>query len=135
MEDSLQNGLTSYKKIRNVNQSFLDGYEVKKIAFFKTDNGNHKYVLQLNNDIPKSTVENYSLGFYAFVEKEHLSMNRKYLIWDTKPELMEIEGHKYIINEFRKPIKKMDSLIFFLYDRERYSGIIGDRIIIRNLAL
>lgn len=130
----LYHGLEGYDKFRQVNQEFIKGYGVEKIAFFH-EADQLQYVLMLSDIVSPKMVEQYSLGLHVYLDKNNKSEDQSFLVWDTKPRLQNIGDNKYIINGFKKPVKKMDSLVFFLYDRERYKGVTGNRIVIKNIEL
>lgn len=130
----LYHGLKGYDKFRYINEEFVKGYGVQKIAFFREAN-QLQYTLMLADDVTSEKVEQYSLGLQVYIDKKNLPDNQTYLIWDSKPKIQNIGDNKYIINGFQEPIKQIDSLIFFLYDRHQYQGGIGKRIVIKNIEL
>lgn len=130
-ETNLENGLIGYRKSRDINEEFIKNFEVKKIGFFKTKDGNIQYALLLNDNISSSDVQNFSLGAHAYKRNSH----NKFLVWDVKPRLKLYGKHKYIIEEFKEPLENLDSISFFLYDRDKYRNVIGNRIVIKNLGL
>ncbi len=130
----LYRGLEGYDKFRYINEEFVKSYGVQKIAFFQ-EAGQLQYVLKLADNVTLKTVENYSLGVRVYADQKYLSEDQKFLMWDTKPRIQEIGGYKYIINGFKKPIKEIDSLSFFLYDRERYQRVLGNVISIKKIKL
>ena len=135
MEPNLKNGLGSYRKIRHINEAFLEGYKIQKLAIFKTDSVNYNFVIQLNNDAIDDTVSKYSLGMVVFTDKKFLPPNNKYLIWGMQPQTKQYGNFKYIIKSVQTPIKHMDSLHLFLYSREGYKGVIGNMIRLKNIQL
>ena len=131
----LETGLIEYKRVRTINKNFNKGYEINKIGFFKLDSTSYQFVLLLNDQITRAKVANYSLGLHAYVDPKYLINNKDFLVWDIKPELVEAGKFKYIIKEVHTPIKRIDSMFFFLYDRDTYRGIIGNRVRVRNVGL
>lgn len=129
----LYHGLEEYDKIRFIDEEFVTGYGIQKIAFFQ-EAEQLQYVLILKSDVTPETVKQYSLGLHVYIDEKN-SIDQNFLVWDTKPALQNIGGNKYIINSFKRPVKKMDSMVFFLYDKERYKGVIGNRIVIKNIGL
>lgn len=130
----LYHGLEGYNKFRYVNEDFIEGYGVQKIAFFQ-EADQRQYVLLLDDSVSDETVSNYSLGLHVYVDKKKLPENKSFLVWDIKPEIQKMGGNKYIIGGFKDSIKKMDSLVFFLYGRDKYQGIEGNRIVLKNIKL
>lgn len=130
----LYHGLEGYNKFRYVNEGFIEGYGVQKIAFFQ-EADQLQYALLLDDNVKDETVSYYSLGLHVFLDKEKLPENKSFLVWDIKPEIQKMGTNKYIIGGFKDSIKKMDSLVFFLYDRERYQGVEGNRIVLKNIKL
>ncbi len=135
LETNLEDGLTSYRKVRNINESFIEGYTVNKIAFFKKDSINYEFVLKLNNEVEEDTVANYSLGMVVFTDKKYLAEEQDYLIWGMQPTIKQYGDYKYIIREVETPIKYMDSLHIFLYARDGYKGVRGSLIRLKNIQL
>lgn len=127
-------GLEGYTKFRDINEEFVKDYGVKKIAFFQ-EADQLQYVLLLTDNVTPETVENYSLGLQVYTDKKYLANDQNYMLWDTKPDIQVIGGHKYIINGFKEPIKVFDSLVFFLYDRKQYIQVEGQVISIKNIEL
>ena len=130
----MKNGLVGYKKSRFIDKEFLKDYGIKKIAFFENSD-TLSLVLLLDKNSEIETVTKYSLGLYVFPTNKSLLKNKDYLIWDSQPSLEQFGSFKYIIKNFPQPIKRIDSLIFFLYDREVYNGVIGNTIRIKNISI
>ena len=130
-ENYLKNGMINYRKSREVHQKFIENFEIKKVAFLKSKKGNFQYALLLNENITSSQVDNYSLGLHIYPT----NYEGKFLIWDVKPELKSFGKNNYIIEEFKQPITKFDSIAFFLYDRDKYRNVIGHRVVLKNLDL
>lgn len=130
----LDNGLEKYRKSRNVNQEFVKGYGINKIAFFEIDQDNITVVLKLNDQTDQQMLDNYSLGAYVFKDNKYTGVLDGKLDWNTKPELTVIHQYKYIIDTIAIP-REMDSLVFYLYERDKYRKIIGDRIVLKNISI
>ena len=113
----------------------MDGYAVKKLAFFKTDSLKYKFVLQINNDAVDDTIENYSLGMVVFTDKQYLSDGKEYLVWGMQPAIEKHGEYKYIVKDVETPIKYIDSLHIFLYDRDVYKGVESSMIRLKNIEL
>lgn len=135
LEYNLENGLAKYRKVRHINESFLEGYSVKKLAFFKSDSLNYKFVLQLNDDAVADTIAKYSFGMVVFTDKKYLPEGKNYLIWGTQPIIEKRGDYKYIVKDVETPIKYIDSLHLFLYNREGYNGVIGNMMRLKNIEL
>jgi len=130
----LYRGLDGYKKTRFVDQIFLEGFGIKKIAFFN-EADTLSYALLLNDDLNKEIVNNHNLGVHVYAGPFSKSEKRDFLIWDLKPKISKYGDYKYIIGYFKKSITKMDSLVFFLYDIKGYKGVDGNIIRIKNLSI
>ena len=131
-QDCLERGLDGYLKKRKVYQQFIPTYTVEEIAVFEASKSS-EFVLKLGKNTTKEIVGRYTLGVRVYTEKN--TSENKFLIWDTNPELIEVQQNKYITSEFKMPLKKIDSVIFFLYDRKGYTSVIGRRIILKNLKM
>lgn len=131
-QNYLEKGLEGYLKKRKVYQQFISSYAVEEIAFFETPE-NPEFVLKLDKNITKETVESYTLGVHVYAKQD--SSQAPFFVWDTKPSLIEAQQNKYIISEFKTPLKMIDSVIFFLYDRKGYTKVIGNRIKLNNLKI
>lgn len=134
-DSNLESGLENYRKVRHINESFLPGYSVKKLAFFKSDSIHYKFVLQLNNDAIEDVITNYSLGMVVFTDKKYLPENKEYLIWGMQPTIESYGEYKYIVKNVETPIIHIDSLHIFLYDLDEYKGVKGDMIRLKNIEL
>ena len=130
----LYHGLEGYTKFRYINEEFIEGYGVQKIAFFQ-EADQLQYVMMLTNNVTREMVANYSLGLQVYPGEKYRTDDKKFLLWDTKPRLLETGENKYIINGFMTPISEIDSLVFFLYDRNEYKGVDGRVISIKNIKL
>lgn len=135
LNSNLQNGLKNYRKIRNINENLIEGYAVKKLAFFKKDSIHYQFVLLLNNEAVKDTIENYSLGMVVYADKRYLPANDEYLIWGMHPTMEKHGEFKYIVKDVETPIKHIDSLHIFLYDRNGYKGVESRMIRLKNIEL
>lgn len=129
----LSSGLDGYLLKRGVDEHFIENYNVEEIAFFKKD-GNYELALKLNEDISQEFADNFSLGIHVYSNNIN-ALNNKFGVWDVKPKIEKYKNHKYIIREFKEHINSIDSIIFFLYDIDKYRGIIGNRVIIRNIKI
>tara|TARA_Y100000385_G_C12974751_1_gene585658 strand:+ start:326 stop:799 length:474 start_codon:yes stop_codon:yes gene_type:complete len=135
IDEALDNGLKNYKKIRVINESLLNGYDINKLAFFKKDSTNYTFVFLLNNNTSADSVAKYSFGLVVFPEKKYQLSDKNYSIWGMQPNLVSINGYKYIIKEVDTHIKHLDSLHIFLYDRDKYRGVKSDMIRLKNIRL
>lgn len=135
IEQSLENGLINYKTIRNINEPLLEGYFIKKVAFFKMDSTHYKFAFLLDNDVSNDSVSKYSFGLVVFPEEEYITNNENYIVWGMQPNIINKNGYKYIIKEVDTKIKQMDSLHVFLYDRDQYRGVKSDMIRLKNIRL
>ncbi|WP_443634537.1 hypothetical protein ABXT64_05365 [Candidatus Marifrigoribacter sp. Uisw_064] len=134
-DEALNSGLEKYPRIRNLNLSLVEGYTVEKLAFFKTKEHEYKFVLKLSDATTDTLVERYSLGLFGFVDKKYLKENKNHLSWNSKPVIESFGKYKYIIKDIVIPTKEMDSIIYFLYDRDKYRKVIGHRIVLKNIQL
>jgi hypothetical protein len=129
----LENGLSEYRKLRKMNEILVEGYTVKTIAFFDDKDNTRQMVLKLGDNVSSEVVEKYSLGIHAYSEKALKLESRGFFIWDVKPELSRIGDHKYLIVNTKSSISQADSIIFFLYDRDKFRQVKGNRIRIKNV--
>ncbi|MBT0607156.1 hypothetical protein [Aequorivita echinoideorum] len=135
LEKSLENGLSDYRKTRYINEKMLDGYFIKKIAFFKKDSLNYRFIFQLSDDAEKSVIEKYGLGLVYFADKKTLKDTNGYIIHQMKPNLKNYGKHKYIIETVLPPAQYLDSIHIYLSGRNNYTGVIGNMVYIKNIDL
>lgn len=129
----LEDGLEGYRKIRKVDKSFVPGYGIDKIGFFRIEDNEVQLAVKLKDDADIETINNFSLGIYAYIDNKYISHKEGELNWEVHPKIHEINNFNYILDTITVSAT-MDSLVFYLFDRDRYKGILGDRIIIKNLA-
>lgn len=120
--------------MRSVDQDFVEGYVVKKIAFFERSD-TLSYVLLLDESIDPKIITKYTLGLYVYPTDKSILKDKDYLIWDSQPSLKQFGSFKYIINDFPEPIRRIDSLVFFLYNRDGYTGVKGNLIRFKNISI
>src|SRR5690554_6765782 len=99
--ESLENGLSNYSLVRNVDQSFVPDLEITKVAFFHSDNDSLGIVLKLNNLNELSVVENYSLGMYLYQDGRYFYNEE--VQWNTHPKIQKFNDHKYFIENIAVP--------------------------------
>src|SRR5690606_13169983 len=129
----LNDGLKNYKLKRGVGQKFVEDFKVEEIAFIEQQN-HYDLVLKLNKDIQQDVLDIYTLGIHVYTKNSNED-HRRFDVWNIKPIVKNYNGNKYLIREFKEPHKEMDSIIFFLYNNDFYRGILGNRIVIRNIKL
>ncbi|NGX83043.1 hypothetical protein [Aequorivita sp. KMM 9714] len=135
IDNYLELGLENYRMSRNINQNFIDNYGIDKVAFYRIDNNSLKVVLKMSNESNKQKIDSLSLGAYVYVDNKYIGVNDSKLDWNTKPVLRYSNNHKYIIDTITIPNKTIDSLVFYLYDRDSYKRIIGTRIYLKNIKI
>lgn len=135
-------GLTSLRNHRVINESFLKGFKVEKFGIIKSEKNKDEYsfVFLLNKDADSTLVEKYRLGVRCYLDKENRTLlgeeDRKKIHLDFPPVIIEKYGRKYLVNSVNLPIKKIDSIIFYLYDRDDYKGrTYGSHINLKNIKL
>jgi hypothetical protein len=136
IELSLENGLKDYTKARIINEALVEGYYIERIAFYKKDSANYQFIFKLSENSENDSIEKYSLGLVIFPDKMLYTDSKEYEVVGFQSRIKEINHFKYIIEEYTVPIKRMDSLHVFLYDRDKYKGVLGDRMIrLKNIRL
>ncbi len=105
---------------------------MNKIGFFQTHEDSLGIVLKLNDQIDSSLVENYSLGMYLYQDEKYLYNEE--ISWNPHPKIQTFNSHKYFIETIAIPHTQIDTLVFYLYDRDKYRAIIGNRIVLKNIA-
>ena len=95
VEGYLGNGLENYSKVRYLNENFINGYGIDKIAFHRIDSSTLKVVLKLNDHNKKETIDSLSLGAYVFMKNEYIAVINGKLDWNTKPQLININNYNY----------------------------------------
>lgn len=132
-QENLNTGLTNYKKARFIDNGFIKGYELNKIAFFKEDNANYTFVFKLDDSTIKDSVEKYRLGIVFFPKGDTMAPMSKW--WYMEPTIQTLGEYQYIIEKVTVPSKNIDSLRLFLSDKDGYHGVIGNVLILKNLKL
>lgn len=130
----LLKGLEGYKKQRFIGEDFVKGYDVKKIAFFE-ESDTISYALLLEENVEAETVSSFNLGLFVYPKDSSLLRDKSFLSWDSAPYLKQFGPYKYILGNFRQPLRRIDSLAFFLYDRDQFNGVKGNVIRLKNLSL
>lgn len=129
----LSTGLLEYSKKRIVNETFVEGYSIESIAFFKNGDENKRLILKLNNDISEAFVEKYTMGIHAYSKELPKDNLKGFLIWDNKPYLEKTKNNSYISVDIKTRISVFDSINFFLYNREEYKGVESYLIRLKNV--
>ena len=122
-----------------VNKQLLPHVTIKAINTF-SNNQKRYLAIELNDNIKDSLINNFSIGIHIFPsDVEHLSdraksMNRKFDILTLKMDVEELSNRKFIVQEVLNPIKGDSKSNIFLYDKEKYQGIVGRLIVIENVS-
>lgn len=117
---------------RIIKKPLVEGFIVEEISFGEMID-KPKLILRINDSIKNGTVSDYSLAVHVYSDSS--SVEKPFLIWDIKPEVEIKENKKYIIIPYKEPIQKIDSIVFFLYDRDIYRNRIGNKIVIEDINL
>lgn len=139
-ENYLNKGLVELQNKRPVKMSLIEGFSIETFGIIKSEDKQDTYdlVFLLNADVTKEVVENYSVTIRVVPTDEEKELNEittSELIWDFKPELIEKNGHKYMINTVNTKLKKIKEFRFALYHRDRYKGEILSKVIsVRNIT-
>ncbi len=141
IEDHLAEGLTSIEHTRLIEHTFKDNYTIDKMVFLKEEGQTYSLILKLSEDSSKDVIEAYSLGIHVYanngddqvlIEKKR----KKDFGWDFKPVLETKNNHKYLVHQIETSIKRIDSMRFFLYDREKYKKKTYGKVLwVKNLGL
>src|SRR5690606_32905730 len=99
------------------------------------DSGKVQLVVKLDDEIKEEKINEYSIGAYAYIDNKYISHNKDELDWNTKPKLHNYGNNKYFIDTIKFKSKRMDSLVFYLFDRDRYRKMIGHRVILKNIGI
>lgn len=130
----LNTGLAEYRKLRNVNETILDGYSVQKLAFNKQDTTNY-FIFQLNDDAQADTISKYGLGVVFYMDKILTEKNKGFIMHQTQPEMQTFGKYKYVIEPMNLPTSYLDSIHIYLSGRAGYNGVIGKMITLKNIEL
>ena len=115
---------------------------IKAISFY--DKGIEKNVIfKLDNAVSDSILSKYRIGFHTYVKDKNKgdlmayskSKKRNYDAWDFIPEIMEVGGNKYIRKKINTSINEFPKIELFLYDRNGYKGILGNKVEIENIII
>ena len=125
-----------------INTPLNKDFNIKAISFY--DKGIEKNVIfKLDNTVTDSILSKYRIGFHTYVKdtnKDDLmayskSKKRNYDAWDFIPEIMEVGGNKYILKKINTSINEFPKIELFLYDRNGYKGILGNKVEIENIII
>ena len=110
-DNYLNKGLFELQNKRPVNETLIKGFVIKTFGIIKSEEKEDTYdlVFLLNEDVSKEVVENHSVTIRVKPtkeEKEKNNINKPDLLWDFKPELVEKNGHKYMIRSITSKLKK-----------------------------
>ena len=141
LEGHLAQGLTSIEHTRLIEHTFKDNYTIDKMVFLKEEGQTFNLILKLSEDSSKDVIEAYSLGIHVYAKNENAQKAtgeriKQDYTWDFKPVLEISNKHKYIIRQIETPIKRIDSMRLFLYDRDKYKKkSYGKGLWVKNLGL
>lgn len=130
----LDDGLSNYRKLRNVDESILNDYRIQKLAFMRKDSLNY-FIFQLNDDARADTINKYGLGVVFYMDKKLTEKNKGFIMLQTQPEMQTFDKYKYVIEPFKIPTSYLDSIHIYLSGRAGYNGVIGDMITLKNIQL
>jgi hypothetical protein len=140
-DNYLNKGLYELKNKVVVNKNFIDSFTLKTFGIIKLEEKEDTYnlVFLLNEDIIKNMVENYSVTIRVVPTEKEIKKNKitkPELFWDFKPELIEKNGHKYMIHKVTTKLKQIKEFRFALYHREGYQGKVLSKVIsVKNIML
>lgn len=140
-DNYLNKGLFELQNKRPVDEPLIKGFDIETFGIIKSEEKEDTYdlVFLLNNDVAEEVVENYSVTIRVKPtkeEKEKNNITKSDLLWDFKPELIENNGHKYMIRTITSKLKKIEEFRFALYHREGYQGkTLSKVIIVNNMTL
>ncbi|WP_034060390.1 hypothetical protein [Lacinutrix jangbogonensis] len=134
----LVNGLKNISNTRNINHTFIKSFRIEKFLIQRKEIGEFSLILKLDSKTKPIDVERYSLGIRVFsdtITNKNGNVKPSY-IWDCKPSIEAFGDNKYIIKNVKAPIKFIDSIRLFLYDRDKYRAKeYGKTLWIRNIGL
>lgn len=136
--NDLNNGLETFENVRIVNENLIEGLSIKKIGFLKEREGEKKLVILLNDTAKPEDVKKYTLAIHNYLDKTNYSdllKGKEYVSTPFKPLLKEINGHKYIILDYKLPVKRLKQIQFFLYDRDKFVKVLSKRITVKNIGI
>lgn len=133
----LKNGLKTFAHTKDVNNNFLPGLSLRKIAFIEKSN-EKTIVIRLNDDALESDVKKYSLAVKIYLDKikyKNLLNGRDYISRPIKPSLTKIKNFKYIEMPFLLDVKEIIKIEFFLFDRDKFKKVLGKPITISDVEI
>lgn len=133
LNDYLDSGLEDLENFEDLNFFLTGDVFIKGLAFYEKKPNNYALVLMLQDEITTSIVQKYTFGVEAFVYDEDLdklssyskSKKRKHEAWYFKPQLVSVNENKYVVYDLNTTITDFKKLVFYVYDRESYKGVIG----------
>lgn len=141
LENHLAEGLSSIEQTRLIGHTFKENYTIDKMAFLKEGDQTYSLIFKLSEDSKKELIEQYSLGIHVFAkglegQKINNKKKKNKINWDFKPIITVNNDYKYVINQIETPIKRIDSMRLFLYDRDKYKKkTYGKAVWIKNIGL
>ena len=140
-ENYLNKGLFELQNKHILKDFLINDFKVEVFGIIKSEEKEDTYdlVFLLNEDVAKEVVENYAVTIKVVPteeEREKNNITKTELFWDFKPELIEKNGHKYMIRTITTKLKKIKEFRFALYHRAGYQGKTLSKVIaVRNITL
>jgi len=134
----LKNGIKDLKHFRKIEHNFMDSLTISGIVFLRNGNNKFDMIIKLPSEESGKQFEKYSLAVHTFSnhKTDTIDKEKKKYNWDFKPELITFGKHHYILQTVEAPIKFIDSMRLFLYDRDSYKGkSYGKQLWVKNIGL
>lgn len=138
IEGHLNNGLKDLNNFRKISHQFKDSISISGIVFLRNGKNKFDMIIKLSSEESGKQFEKYSLGVHTFSnhQTDTITKVKTRYNWDFKPESIAYGKHHYILKTVEAPIKFIDSMRLFLYNREKYNGkSYGRSLWVKNIGL
>lgn len=120
------------KEMVNINKTLNNELQIIEFTSYRVG-WQRTFIWKVNADVTKDSLEKYKLGFQVhvmpndsnIVSEYSKSKGRNFDAWDHVPQLIEVNGDKYLYKEITTAVDRYEKLKLFLYDRNGYDGVKG----------
>ena len=127
----LERGLDILNNTKKVEFFLNDSITVMKIGVINDEKEKKKTLaFMLKPNVSDETMKKYSIGIKAELRKDNSKVEMQ---WDFNPTLIKIKNFIYVLTPIKTNENKISKMVVYLYNRNKYNGVIGKKLIIKNL--
>lgn len=123
---------------KKVDQTLLEGFQINDIEIIKEQKDKLFFSIDFGGSLKKpNSLKNYQLAIHVFPHKSDInSLNGR-----SKARHRDYDVHGYLFEnkndtiniEFDSNIVNIEKVEFFLYDKDGFDGVVGERILVDDL--